>query len=409
MDTTNRDRAARYARQLVLPGWGPRAQAAIEDARVLVIGAGGLGSPTLLYLVAAGVGARSGAVGVLDADTVEVSNLHRQVLHGTADEGRAKTDSALDALRRLDPAANVTAHPVRLTPDNAADVIGGYDLVVDGCDNFPTRYLVADTCARLGIPLVWGAVQAFGGQVGVALPGHACYRCVFPDPPAPGAVPSCAQIGVLGSVCASVAASCATEALKVLGGVGTPLVDRVQVLDALAATWDVVPVRARPDCPCTTGADAAPAPATCSLPAGGGAGSGADEPEVPLLTAAQVAQVVARGSAPVVDVRTDGERAVVAVPGSLHVPLDDVLAGGDLPFGPDDDAVLYCRSGVRSHTAALALAQRGYRVRELDGGVLAWVRDLDAVPEPAAAAPAAPGAAASAVPVASVAQGGGAA
>lgn len=408
MDTMNRDRAARYARQLVLPGWGPRAQAAIEDARVLVIGAGGLGSPTLLYLVAAGVGARGGCVGVVDADIVEVSNLHRQVLHGTADAGRPKTDSALDALHRLDPDAHVVAHSVRLTADNAADVIGGYDLVVDGCDNFPTRYLVSDTCARLGTPLVWGAIQGFGGQVGTALPGHACYRCVFPDPPAPGAVPSCAQIGVLGSVCASVAASCATEALKILGGVGTPLTDRVQVLDALAATWDVVPVRRRPGCPCTTGAQAAPAPATCSLPAGSG-GPGAGEPDVPLLTPAQVARVVAQGSAPVVDVRTAGERAVVTVPGSLHVPLDDVLAGADLPFAPDDDAVLYCRSGVRSHTAALALAERGYRVRELDGGVLAWVRDLDAAPAPGAPGADAAVTAAPAVPVVDVVQGGGAA
>lgn len=359
----------RHARQLVLPGWGPRAQRAVEDARVLVVGAGGLGSPALLYLVAAGVGRGRGQVGIVDDDRVDITNLHRQILHTSADEGRPKVDSAADALRRLDPQARLHVHPGRLDAANAADIVAGYDLVLDGTDNFATRYLLNDTCARAGITYVWGALQAFAGQVGVAAPGHACYRCVFPSPPAPGAVPACGEVGVLGSVCASIAATQVTEALKILGGVGDPLVDRVLVHDALTMTWEQVHVAQRPGCVCST------EPAAERVPQAEPANEVVESSEVPGIAPLELAELLKARAVDVIDVRGAGERAVVTVPGSRAVPLADVL-GGWVPTDGGPPVVVVCRSGVRSRAAAQALAERGVAARSLDGGVLAWVREI---------------------------------
>ena len=244
----------RYARHLLLPDVGADGQRRLRAARVLVVGAGGLGSPALLYLAAAGVG----TIGVVDDDVVDTTNLQRQVVHGVADVGRAKTESAADAVHAISPDTQVVQHSERLDEATALAVVADYDLVLDGADNFPTRYLVGDACARLGVPHVWGSVYRFDGQVSVWWAGEGpCYACVFPHQPPPDAVPSCAVGGVLGAVCASIGSVMATEAVKLVTGTGEPLVGRLLVHDALRQTWDALPVTADPGCRvCGSGADA---------------------------------------------------------------------------------------------------------------------------------------------------------
>uniref|UniRef100_UPI000B27A009 ThiF family adenylyltransferase n=1 Tax=Cellulosimicrobium cellulans TaxID=1710 RepID=UPI000B27A009 len=255
----------RYARHLSLPGVGPEGQRRLAAARVLVVGAGGLGSPALLYLAAAGVG----TIGIVDDDAVDTSNLQRQVIHGGADVGRRKVDSARDAIGDVNPHVRVVAHPVRLDADNALDVLRGYDVVLDGADNFPTRYLVSDAAEVLGIPVVWGSIYRFQGQVSVfwgrprfasdpaadvdapgrdagAAPRGVTYRDVFPVPPPPGAAPDCATGGVLGAMCGTVGSVMATEALKLVTGAGTTLLGRLAVYDALDLTWRQLAVRPDP-------------------------------------------------------------------------------------------------------------------------------------------------------------------
>ncbi|HEU5241682.1 MAG TPA: molybdopterin-synthase adenylyltransferase MoeB, partial [Ornithinibacter sp.] len=243
----------RYARHLLLPGLGTDGQRRLRAARVLVVGAGGLGSPALLYLAAAGVG----TIGVVDDDVVETTNLQRQVVHGVADVGRPKTASAAEAVHAISPETEVVEHRERLDAGNALDVVADYDLVLDGADNFPTRYLVGDACARLGVPHVWGSVFRFDGQVSVWWAGEGpCYACVFPHQPPTDAVPSCAVGGVLGAVCAGIGSVMATEAVKLVTGTGEPLVGRLLVHDALRQTWDTLPVAADPGCRvCGSGAD----------------------------------------------------------------------------------------------------------------------------------------------------------
>ncbi len=235
----------RYARHLLIPDIGAVGQRRLKNAQVLVVGAGGLGSPALLYLAAAGVG----MLGVVDPDLVEESNLQRQVVHGAADVGRLKVDSARERVAEVNPLVRVQTHAVRLDSSNALDILRGYDLVVDGSDNFPTRYLVNDACALLGIPCVWGSVFRFDGQASVWFAGHGpCYRCVFPEPPPPGLVPSCAEGGVFGVLCAAIGSIQGAEVVKLVTGVGTSLVGRLVVHDALRSSWREVAVRADPDC-----------------------------------------------------------------------------------------------------------------------------------------------------------------
>ena len=241
----SREEVARYARHLLIPEVGLLGQRRLKAARVLVVGAGGLGSPALLYLAAAGVG----TIGVVDDDVVETSNLQRQVVHGVGDVGRAKTASAADTLAEVNPLVTVVRHDLRLDSGNALELIGGYDLVLDGTDNFATRYLVNDACVLLGKPHVWGSIYRFDGQVSVWWAEHGpCYRCVFPEPPPPGMVPSCAEGGVLGVLCAAIGSVQATETIKLLTGVGEPLVGRLMVHDALRQSWDTLTVRKDPDC-----------------------------------------------------------------------------------------------------------------------------------------------------------------
>jgi adenylyltransferase/sulfurtransferase len=356
----------RYSRHVLLPEIGELGQRRLSNARVLVVGAGGLGSPVLTYLAAAGVG----TIGVVDDDVVDTSNLQRQVVHGTQDVGRLKVDSAVEAAARVNPLVRVVPHPVRLDASNALDVLAGYDLVVDGADNFPTRYLVSDACEVLGLPEVWGSVYRFDAQVSVFWAGRGpTYRHLFPEPPPPGAVPSCAEGGVMGAMVGAVGSVMATEAVKLITGAGEPLVGRLLVLDALSMTWRTLNVRPDPSAPRVT--EVVDTQAFCGI-----------EPPLPAgaaISASELSSLIAAGDVLVVDVRGADERALVAIPGSVPVPLQRILSGEAVGSMPRDRrVVLHCKSGARSAQALRALQDKGFtNVTHLEGGVLAWVRDVD--------------------------------
>jgi len=372
------ERRRRAARHLVLAELGEEGQRRLAAARVLVVGAGGLGSPVISYLAAAGVG----TLGVVDDDVVSTSNLQRQVLHGAADVGRPKTASAADAVRALDPGVAVVEHGRRLADaEEAAALVRGYDLVVDGADNFPTRYLVADACEAAGVPEVWGSVLRWDGQVSVFWPGRGpTYRDLFPAPPPAGSVASCQDAGVLGAVCGVVGAVMAAEAVKLLTGTGRPLVGRVVVLDSLAMTWRELPVR-------EGGRESAPA-----APASGAAHRGdhgqvvsPERPGVSEVAPEDLDALLAAGAS-VVDVRGEAERAAAPVPGGVRVDLHEVLAapgeraaalrpGGALAeLDEGAPVVVVCSSGVRSLLAAEQLQDAGFSsVLHLRGGVAAWL------------------------------------
>ena len=239
------DEVERYARHVLIPDVGMEGQRRLTNARVLVVGAGGLGSPALIYLAAAGVG----TIGVVDADLVETSNLQRQVVHGVEDVGRLKTESAQESVASINPLVRVIRHDVRIDSTNALEIIADYDVVIDGTDNFPTRYLLNDACVLLGKPDVWGSIYRFDGQVSIWWAQHGpCYRCLFPEPPPPGQVPSCAEGGVLGVLCAAIGSIQAAEAVKLILGIGDPLIGRLIVHDALRQSWDTLTVRKDPEC-----------------------------------------------------------------------------------------------------------------------------------------------------------------
>ena len=384
----------RYARHVLLPQVGRAGQERLAAAKVLVVGAGGLGSPALLYLAAAGVG----TIGVVDADVVETSNLQRQVIHRDADVGRSKTESAAEAVARVNPLVTVVRHDVRLDSTNAMEILRGYDVVLDGTDNFPTRYLVNDACVLLGKPHVWGSIYRFDGQVSVWWAEHGpCYRCVVPDPPPPGAVPSCAEGGVLGVLCAAIGSVQVTETIKLLLGVGEPLVGRLLVHDALAMTWDTLTVRKDPDCPVCGEHPSVTAlvdyDELCGLPGaahGDGSGrsvqgtDGSEEAEVALVTAPALAADLATDAPPlVVDVRGPDERSIAAIPGSVAIHLDAFRDGTaftdyDELASRDRRVVVHCKVGGRSAEAVRLAQAAGYTdFASLDGGVLAWVREVD--------------------------------
>lgn len=387
----DRAQVARYARHLLLPDVGELGQRRLAAARVAVLGAGGLGSPVLLYLAAAGVG----TLGIIDPDVVETSNLQRQVVHGVQDVGRLKVDSARDRVAEVNPLVDVVRHPVRLDAGNALEVLAGYDLVVDGTDNFATRYLVNDACVLLGVPCVWGSIYRFDGQVSVFWGARGpCYRCLFPEPPAAGTVPSCAEGGVLGVLCAAIGAVQATEAVKLVTGIGEPLLGRLVVHDALRGSWRELQLRADPACAVcgtaptiTRGTGLADYEAFCGRPAQPGpTGSAPVQTSGPddAVSAVQLAALLAardRGATDLVlvDVREPGERAIVAIPGALAVPraqFDTGEAFDQIPF--DRPVVLHCRSGARSAAALALLRAAGHRdARHLDGGVLAWIEQVD--------------------------------
>jgi molybdopterin/thiamine biosynthesis adenylyltransferase/rhodanese-related sulfurtransferase len=343
----------RYARQIALPGFGSAAQQQLRNARVLIIGAGGLGSPVIASLAAAGIG----RIGIVDDDTVETSNLHRQLIHSAADVGRNKARSAAESVAAGNPETTVDILETRLTAANALTLFGEYDLVIDGSDNFPTRYLANDAAAIIGIPLVWGAVSQYAGQVGVAWAARGPqYRDLFPVPPAPGTVLSCADGGVLPTVVAVIGSIMAGEAIKLLTGIGDPLVGRVTTFDALSGSFRELSYQRDPEAaPVTELIDydlfcgVVPASAVLSI------------------TVTELAERL--DSVTLVDVREPWEVELATIPGSAAVPFDAVEPAADL--------VVYCHHGVRSARAVEALAARGIRSRSLTGGIDAWSRLID--------------------------------
>jgi len=370
---------SRYARHLSLPEIGKEGQIRLKSARILVVGAGGLGSPLALYLTAAGIG----TLGLVDFDDVDETNLQRQILYGTKDVGRPKLDSARDRLADVNPNVTVVTYPVRLDSENAMEIIADYDVVVDGTDNFPTRYLVNDACVLSGKPNVYGSVYRWEGQVSVfGEPGGPCYRCLFREPPPPGLVPNCAEAGVLGVLPGVIGSLQALEVIKIVLGTGKTLSGRLLIFDALELSWREVALRRNPDCPVCgdepTQTGLIDYENFCGLPSAAETESESNE-----FDEVSPRELKARlsGSEPpfLLDVREPYEWDVVSLEGdgAVLVPLGELAERlGELPEGRD--IVVYCRSGVRSARAAGLLVEAGLGpVSNLVGGVLAWVDEID--------------------------------
>ena len=360
----------RYSRHLSLPEVGLHGQERLRDARVLVVGAGGLGSPVALYLAAAGVG----HLGLVDFDTVDITNLQRQIIHGTKDVGRSKLLSARERIADVNPFVTVETHETRLTSANALDVIARYDVVVDGTDNFPTRYLVNDACVLLGKPNVYGSIFRFDGQVSVfdAKRG-ACYRCLYPEPPPPGAVPSCAEGGVLGILPGIIGTLQSNETVKLLLGIGEPLINRLLLLDALEMRFREVHFAKDPACPvCGT------APTIRELidyEAFCGMSQPAASGDVKEIGAKELSRSLDRVL--LIDVREPFEAEIARIPGARLIPLGE-LKNRMGEIDRHADIVVHCRSGQRSAKAVRWLEEEGFqRVRNLRGGILAWADEVD--------------------------------
>ena len=368
----------RYSRQLTLPEVGLAGQAKLQAARVLVVGTGGLGSPAALYLAAAGVG----TLGLVDFDHVDLTNLHRQVLHGTANVGQPKTESARARLADLNPHVRVVTHQEALTSANALAIVAGYDLVLDGSDNFPTRYLLSDACVLLDRPNVYGSVQRFEGQAAIfCTPGGPCYRCLFREPPPPGLVPSCAEAGVFGVMPGLIGMIQATETIKFLLGLGDTLVGRLLLVDAWRMGMRSIAVRRDPECPaCGTRTLTAliDYEAFCGVPpAGGGAAQGREAAGDPAeLGPAAVRERLAAGTL-LLDVREPHEHAIARIEGAVLIPMRDVPHALDR-IPRDRDVIVHCHHGLRSRSVMAFLRERGYtRVANLDGGIDRWSMEVD--------------------------------
>ncbi len=371
------DEVRRYSRHLIIPDVGMTGQKRLKNAKVLCVGAGGLGSPALLYLAAAGVG----TLGVIDFDVVDESNLQRQIIHGQSDIGRPKAQSARDSIKEINPHVSVNLHEEQLDSDNALQIFAQYDLIVDGTDNFATRYLVNDACVLLGKPYVWGSIYRFDGQASVFWAEYGpCYRCLYPEPPPPGMVPSCAEGGVLGVLCASIGSIQVNEAIKLIVGIGDPLAGRLMIYDALEMSYRSVRVRKDPECPicgknptitglidydafCGTVSEDAQQAAAGST-----------------ITAAQLKEMLDRGDDIfLVDVREPNEYEIVSIPGAVLIPKDQFLSGAALERLPQDKrVVLHCKSGVRSAECLAVVKNAGFTdATHVGGGVLAWISQVD--------------------------------
>ncbi|MGB7448442.1 MAG: molybdopterin-synthase adenylyltransferase MoeB [Ornithinimicrobium sp.] len=372
--TLTREQLQRYSRHLLLPGVETSGQRRLLNARVCVVGAGGLGSPALLYLAAAGVGHLT----VIDHDVVEVSNLQRQVLHRQAGVGRPKAESARDALVELNPGIEVLARSVEVRPDTVAELLAGHDVVVDGTDNFATRYLVNDACQQMSLPLVWAAVLRYDAQVATFLPSSVVpaeqavqLRDLFPVQPAPEAAPSCAEAGVLGALCGQVGSIMASEVIKLVTGVGEPLAGRVLVIDVAGMRTREIPLRSNPDRP------ARGEPAPSAMDGRTRPRSMARHPSgVPTMTPTEVDSD--RSSVTVIDVREPWEHELGTVPGARRVPLDELLTWHSLGEVEALPVVITCKTGPRAERAAAHLTSLGHRdVRLLAGGMLGWIDSVD--------------------------------
>ena len=376
-DKLSVDEVKRYSRHLIIPDVGMTGQKRLKNAKVLVVGAGGLGSPALLYLAAAGVG----TLGIVDFDVVDESNLQRQIIHGVSDVGHPKAESARDSIREINPYVNVVLHTERLDSDNAMAIFEPYDLIVDGTDNFATRYLVNDAAVLLGKPYVWGSIYRFDGQASVFWAEYGpCYRCLYPEPPPPGMVPSCAEGGVLGVLCASIGSIQVNEAIKVITGIGDPLVGRLMIYDALEMTYRSVQVRKDPECPVCgknpTITELIDYEAFC----GAVSEEAQEAAQGSTITARDLkAMMDADESIFVVDVREPNEYEIVSIPGATLIPKGEFISGAALEKLPQDKRiVLHCKSGVRSAEALAIVKDAGFSdAVHVGGGVLAWVSQID--------------------------------
>jgi adenylyltransferase/sulfurtransferase len=371
------DEIRRYSRHLIIPDVGVAGQKRLKNAKVLCVGAGGLGSPALMYLAAAGVG----TLGIVEFDTVDESNLQRQIIHGQSDIGRPKAESARDSIKEINPYVNVIIHGQPLSNENAMEIFAGYDLIVDGTDNFATRYLVNDAAVLLGKPYVWGSIYRFDGQASVFWSEYGpCYRCLYPEPPPPGMVPSCAEGGVLGVLCASIGAIQVTEAIKLLAGVGEPLVGRLMVYDALEMTYRQVKVRKDPNCVLC-----GPNPTVTELIdyddfCGSISDEAAEAVTGSTITPGELKEWIDADKAiDLIDVREPAEWEIVRIPGARLVPKGEILSGEALAGLPQDrQIVLYCKSGIRSAEALAAVKAAGFKdAVHVQGGVVSWIRQID--------------------------------
>ncbi len=378
------DEVRRYSRHLIIPDVGMAGQKRLKNAKVLVIGAGGLGSPALLYLAAAGVG----TIGIAEYDEVDESNLQRQVIHGQSDIGRPKGESARDSIKDINPHVNVVLHEQRLDNDNVKQVFEGYDLIIDGTDNFATRYMVNDAAYFLGIPYIWGSIYRFDGQASVFAPmlgdDLPCYRCLYPEPPPPGMVPSCAEGGVLGVLCASIGAIQGTEAIKLITGIGDPLAGSLMIYDALEMEYRKLKVRKDPHCALCgenpTVTDLIDYDTFCGAVSDVAADAAAGA-TISVVELERMLKERAEGSRDftLVDVREPNEYEINKIPESVLIPKGEILNGHAFEQLPQDkQVVLYCKTGVRSAEALAVLKGAGYSdAVHVGGGVSAWVNQID--------------------------------
>src|ERR671912_1289092 len=378
------DEVRRYSRHLIIPDVGMSGQKRLKNARVLVIGAGGLGSPALLYLAAAGVG----TLGIAEFDEVDESNLQRQVIHGQSDIGRPKAESARESIAEVNPYVEVVVHPERLDNDNVLQVFEGYDLIVDGTDNFATRYMVNDAAYFLKIPYVWGSIYRFDGQASVFAPSLGedlpCYRCLYPEPPPPGMVPSCAEGGVLGVLCASIGSIQVNEAIKLLTGIGDPAIGKLVIYDALELEWRKLRVRKDPSCalcgenPTVTGL------IDYDNFCGAVSDEAAEAAAGSTISVKQLEQMLGERDEGgrdfvLVDVREPNEYEINHIPGAVLIPKGEFLNGNALAQLPSDkQVVMHCKSGVRSAETLAIVKGAGYAdAVHVGGGVVAWVNQID--------------------------------
>jgi len=375
------DEVRRYSRHLIIPDVGMTGQKRLKNAKVLVIGAGGLGSPALLYLAAAGVG----TIGIAEFDDVDESNLQRQVIHGQSDIGRPKAESAADSLRETNPLVKVVVHNERLDNDNVMGIFEQYDLIVDGTDNFATRYMVNDAAVLLGKPYVWGSIYRFDGQASVFWAEHGpCYRCLYPEPPPPGMVPSCAEGGVLGVLCASIGSIQVNEAIKLLTGIGEPLLGQLMIYDALEMEYRKLRVRKDPNCAICgenpTVTELIDYDTFCGAVSDEAAEAAADA-TISVATLEQWLKEREGGERDfvLVDVREPNEYEINRIPGAVLIPKGDFLNGSALERLPHDkQVVMHCKTGVRSAETLAIVKGAGYGdAVHVGGGVVAWVNQID--------------------------------
>jgi molybdopterin/thiamine biosynthesis adenylyltransferase/rhodanese-related sulfurtransferase len=372
------DEVRRYSRHLIIPDVAMAGQQRLMNAKVLCVGAGGLGSPALMYLAAAGVG----TIGIVEFDTVDESNLQRQIIHGQSDIGKSKAQSAKEKISEINPYVNVITHELRLDNSNVKEIFSQYDIIVDGTDNFATRYLVNDACVLLKKPYVWGSIYRFDGQASVFWAEYGpCYRCLYPEPPPPGMVPSCAEGGVLGVLCATIGSIQTTEAIKVITGVGEPMIGSLIIYDALEMSFRKIKVRKDPNCP-LCGENPTQSDLLPDYEAFCGVLSDAAEVAVKdsTISVTELASKIdANEGFYLVDVREPSEFEIVRIPGSHLIPKQGFLDGTVLATLPQDKPIiLHCKSGVRSAECLAILKGAGFAdATHVAGGVIAWAKQID--------------------------------